>query len=172
MPHAASHGERSAVAVVTPPDELNEPMRVPESSTALDVAPGIRIPAVELIVRAITGSGPGGQHVNRSATRIELRWNVRDSRALSEVQRTRVSGKLASRLDGEGNLRIVAGEFRSQQQNRRAAFDRLIALVARALIVPITRKATRPTRSSVERRLTEKRQRKDTKQQRQRGHDD
>lgn len=151
---------------------MNAPMKVPESSTALDVAPGIRIPPAELIVRAMTGSGPGGQHVNRSATRIELRWNVRDSRALSEAQRARVSGKLASRLDSEGNLRIVAGEFRSQQQNRRAAFERLIALVARALIVPITRKATRPTRSSVERRLTEKRQRKDTKQQRQRGHDD
>ena len=172
MPRAAFHGDRSAVAVVTPQDERNAPIEAPESSNALDVAPGIRIPAIELIVRAVTGSGPGGQHVNRSATRIELRWNVRDSRALNEAQRARVSGKLASRLDGEGNLRIVAGEFRSQQQNRRAAFERLIAIVARALIVPIKRKATRPTRSSVERRLTEKRQRKDTKQQRRRGPDD
>ena len=133
---------------------------------ALDVAPGVRIPSGELTLRAITGSGPGGQHVNRSATRIELRWNVATTRALTDEQRVRVTAKLSSRLDGEGAIRIVAGEFRSQQQNRRAACERLVAIVSRALIVPRSRKATRPTRSSVERRLTDKRQRSDTKQQR------
>lgn len=138
----------------------------------IDVAPGVRIPATELLLRAITGSGPGGQHVNRSATRIELRWNVRTSRALRDAQRARVMAKLASRLDGDGFLRIVAGEYRSQQQNRRAALERLAGTVARALVVPPTRKATRPTRSSVERRLDEKRRRGDTKQQRRGDHDD
>ena len=141
-------------------------------STGLDIAPGVRIPDGELLLRAITGSGPGGQHVNRSATRIELRWNIRTSRALTEAQRSRVMGKLASRLDSEGQLRIVAGEYRSQQQNRRAALDRLTTVVARALIVPPSRKATRPTRASVERRLDAKRRRADTKQDRRRGHDD
>lgn len=141
-------------------------------STGLDVAPGVRIPAGELLLRAITGSGPGGQHVNRSATRIELRWNIRTSRALTEAQRSRVMGKLASRLDSDGIVRIVAGEFRSQQQNRRAAYERLVTIVARALVVPLSRKATRPTRASVERRLDDKRRRADTKHDRRRGHDD
>ena len=142
------------------------------ATTGIDVAPGVRIPEVELLVRAITGSGPGGQHVNRSATRIELRWNVRTTRALSEVQRARVMAKLASRLDSDGMMRIVAGEFRSQQQNRRAAFARLTAVVGRALVVPPSRKATRPTRASVERRLDDKRRRADTKQDRRGGLDD
>ncbi len=138
----------------------------------LEVAPGVRIPHAELLVRAMTGSGPGGQHVNRSATRIELRWNVRTTQALSEEQRARVTSRLASRLDGEGALRIVAGEYRSQQQNRRAANERLIAILSRALVVSPIRKATRPTRGSVEKRLTEKRRRADTKQQRRRDADE
>ena len=143
-----------------------------QATTGINVAPGVRIPETELLVRAITGSGPGGQHVNRSATRIELRWNVRTSCALNEVQRARVMAKLASRLDSDGMMRIVAGEFRSQQQNRRAAFERLTAVVGRALVVPPSRKATRPTRASVERRLDDKRRRADTKQDRRGGHDD
>lgn len=145
---------------------------VPFEPVGLDVAPGVRIPASELMVRAVSASGPGGQHVNRSATRIELRWNVRTTRALHAEQRERVVGKLASRLDADGWIRIVAGEYRSQLQNRRAALDRLAALVGRALIVPRTRKASKPTRASVARRLDEKRKRADTKQQRRRDHDD
>ncbi len=153
------------------PTDEREPLVAP-APEGLDIAPGVRVPATELMLRAITGSGPGGQHVNRSATRIELRWNVRTTRALGEAQRARVLAKLASRLDGEGFLRIVAGEYRSQQQNRRAALERLVHAVSRALIVPPSRKATRPTRSSVERRLDEKRRRSDTKQQRRGDHDD
>jgi ribosome-associated protein len=141
----------------------------PES---LEVARGVRIPVAELELRAITGSGPGGQHVNRSATRVALRWNVRTSRALSDAQRTRVVAKLASRLDGDGALRIVAGEYRSQQQNRRAALERLVAIVERALIVQKSRKATKPTRGAIERRLTEKRQRADTKRGRRKDSDE
>lgn len=138
----------------------------------VDVAPGVRIPGAELLMRAVTGGGPGGQHVNRSATRIELKWNVRTSRALSDEQRARVATRLASRLDNEGFLRIVAGEYRSQLQNRRAATERLVQILARALVVQRPRKATRPTRGSVEKRLTDKRRRADTKQQRRRDTDD
>ena len=137
----------------------------------LDVVPGVRIPAAELELVAITGSGPGGQHVNRSATRIALQWNVRTSRALREEQRALVLARLASRLDTDGALRIVAGEYRSQQQNRRAALERLVHLLARALVVQKPRKATRPTRGSVERRLTDKRQRGEVKRQRRRDDD-
>jgi ribosome-associated protein len=130
------------------------------------VTPHVTIPHSELDVQAITGSGPGGQNVNRSATRIALRWNVRNTKALDDMQRERVAAVLASRLDTEGNIRIVAGEHRSQLQNRAEASLRLAQLVARALIVPKKRKATKPTRGSVEKRLTEKRQRSSTKRDR------
>jgi ribosome-associated protein len=138
----------------------------------LDVAPGVQIPLAELHITAISGGGPGGQHVNKSATRIAVQWNLRTTRALREDQRAWVLDKLSSRLDTDGSLRIVAGEYRSQQQNRRAALERLQQLVARALIVPRTRKATKPTRGSVLDRLTTKKQRSATKQQRRRPHDD
>ena len=147
-------------------------MRQPEPADGLTVAPGVHIPAAELQVSAITGGGPGGQHVNKSATRVAVQWNVRTTRALRDDQRERVLLKLASRLDSEGTIRIVGGEFRSQQQNRRAAFERLQQLVARALVVPRPRKATRPTFGSVQERLSTKRKRSQTKQQRRRPLDD
>ncbi|GAB1344602.1 alternative ribosome rescue aminoacyl-tRNA hydrolase ArfB [Gemmatimonas sp.] len=138
----------------------------------IDVAPGVRIPAGELTVSAISGGGPGGQHVNKSATRIVVQWNARHSRALRDEQRERVLQKLVSRLDSEGNIRIVASEYRSQLQNRRAAFERLQQLIARALLVPRVRKATKPTYGSVQERLSTKKQRSDTKRQRRRPIDD
>ena len=147
-------------------------MSHPEPADGLTVAPGVHIPAAELQVSAISGGGPGGQHVNKSATRVAVQWNVRTTRALRDDQRERVLLKLASRLDSEGMIRIVGGEFRSQQQNRRAAFERLQQLVARALVVPRPRKATRPTFGSVQERLSTKRQRSQTKQQRRRPLDD
>ena len=147
-------------------------MSQPDPADGLTVAPGVHIPAAELQVSAISGGGPGGQHVNKSATRVAVQWNVRTTRALREDQRERVLLKLASRLDSEGMIRIVGGEFRSQQQNRRAAFERLQQLVARALVVPRPRKATRPTFGSVQERLSTKRQRSETKQQRRRPLDD
>ncbi|MEO7520543.1 MAG: alternative ribosome rescue aminoacyl-tRNA hydrolase ArfB [Gemmatimonas sp.] len=139
---------------------------LPPEPEAVIVAPGVRIPVSEIELRGITGSGPGGQHVNRSATRVALRWNLRDSRALSATQRARAIQKLGNRLDADGTIRIVAGEYRSQLQNRRAALERLVVLLARALVVQAPRKATRPTRGSVERRLDEKRQRGDAKRRR------
>lgn len=139
-----------------------------EARLGVAVVPGVLIPWAELTVRAITGSGPGGQHVNRSATRIVLTWHPAASSALSEAQRAHVVARLGSRLEGDGTLRIVAGEHRSQQQNRRAAMDRLQRMVARALVVTPPRRPTRPTRGAVERRLSEKRQRGARKQERRR----
>jgi len=89
------------------------------------VVAGVVIPWSELTVRAITGGGPGGQHVNRSATRIVLTWHPGRSMALSPAQREQVVARLGGRLEGDGTLRIVAGEHRSQQQNRSAALERL-----------------------------------------------
>lgn len=104
-------------------------------------------------MRASRAGGPGGQHVNTSSTRVEITWNVRQSAAVSEVQRARLVQALSSRLDGEGSIRVVASDTRSQRQNRELAEQRLADVVRRALVVPRKRKATKPTRASVERRL-------------------
>lgn len=122
----------------------------------LSVNAHIAIPRTELLVRATRAGGPGGQHVNTSSTRIELTWNVATTQALDEEQRARVRAALLSRLDADGTLRVVASDTRSQRQNRELAEERLAALVRRALIVPRTRRKTKPTRASVERRLTTK----------------
>jgi ribosome-associated protein len=132
----------------------------------------LSLDATECDVRATTGSGPGGQHVNRSATRVELRWwpatSASLAAALAPDHRARVLTRLAARLDADGTLRIVAGEHRSQRRNREAAFARLAAIVRAALPDPVPRKATRPTRASVERRLDTKKRRAHVKRERRR----
>jgi ribosome-associated protein len=128
----------------------------------------IVIPPDELVVRATRAGGPGGQHVNTSSTRIEIVWNIDRSALLTAAQRARLHEKLASRLDAEGNLRVVAAESRSQRRNRDLAESRLTDLVRRALVIPKRRRKTRPTKASVEARLNEKRRRSSTKQDRRR----
>lgn len=104
--------------------------------------------------------------MNTSSTRVEITWNVRRSAVLTEVQRERVLLALASRLDDDGTLRVVASDTRSQLQNRALAENRLAALVRKALVVPRARKKTRPTRASVERRLDTKKRAGDKKRAR------
>lgn len=128
----------------------------------------LRIPRTELDVRATRSGGPGGQHVNTSSTKIELRWQPVNSVALSESQRTRIITALATKLDGEGWLRLTASEHRSQLQNREAAEARLVAMVKGALVVPKVRRATKPTHASKKKRLESKSQRSEVKQQRKR----
>ena len=122
----------------------------------LNIAAGVSIPPAELTVRATRAGGPGGQHVNTSSTRVELTWNVRSTAVLDDARKARVLGALASRLDADGTLRVVASDTRSQRQNRMLAEERLAALVRKALVVQRPRKKTRPTRASVERRLNAK----------------
>jgi ribosome-associated protein len=125
----------------------------------LEITPELRIPLRELTFRASPAGGPGGQHANRSATRIELWWDLVGSPTLTESQRGLLTQQLARRLDSGGRLRLVSGARRSQLQNREAAVKRFVSLVAAALQVAPPRRRTRPTRASVERRLQEKRQR-------------
>jgi ribosome-associated protein len=132
----------------------------------LEVAPTLRIPRSELSVQASRSGGPGGQHVNTSSTRIEVWWDVAGSPALSEEQRTRLLARLASRLDGEGRLRVVASESRSQARNREAAVERLREIVAAALRVPKPRKRTKPSRAAKAARVEAKRRRSATKRER------
>ncbi len=146
-------------------------MSTPESG--LVISGRLTIPDEEFEVRASTGGGPGGQHVNRSATRIELRWHPAASPALRQAlapeHRERVLQRLAPRLDADGTIRLVASEHRSQRRNRDAALLRLGSIVRGALPDPVPRKATRPTRASVERRLDEKKRRSSVKRDRGRG---
>jgi ribosome-associated protein len=132
----------------------------------------VLIPRAELASRASRAGGPGGQHVNTSSTRVEVTWNVRRSAALTEAQRARVLVALASRLDDDGTLRVVASDTRSQLQNRTLAEERLAALVRKALVVPRVRKKTRSTRASVERRLDTKKRAGDKKRARRQHSDD
>jgi ribosome-associated protein len=132
----------------------------------LEVAEGVAIPRAELEYRATRAGGAGGQHVNTSSTRIELRWNVTQTTSLDDERRARVQARLSTRIDGEGWLRVVASARRSQQQNREAAEERLVALVRGALTVPKRRRPTRPTRASQEERIREKRKRSETKRRR------
>jgi ribosome-associated protein len=127
---------------------------------------GVRVPRAELTYRATRAGGPGGQHVNTSATRIELWWNVDTSTALNEAQRATVREALASRIDGDGNLRVVASKHRSQHQNREEATLRLGAMLERALTPRKPRRRTRPPRASKEARLQDKKHRAEVKRQR------
>jgi ribosome-associated protein len=122
----------------------------------LQVNDTLFIPRSELDVRVSRASGAGGQHVNKTSSRVEIFWNIPGSRALSEEQRSRLMEKLASKLTTEGSIRVVASDMRSQSRNRDLAEERLADLVRRALIIPKKRRATKPTRAAKEARLASK----------------
>jgi ribosome-associated protein len=136
------------------------------ADSALIIDSNLSIPRFELTYRATRAGGPGGQHVNTSSTRIELVWNVERSQALTETQRARLREKLRTRLDADGNVRVVASTFRSQARNRSEADERFAALVRRALMVPKPRKRTRPKRAAIESRLQSKRRHSEKKRDR------
>jgi len=121
------------------------------------------VPEAELVFRASRAGGPGGQHVNKASTRIEVLWNVAQSPSLDEPRRHRLLERLAARIDAAGVLRVVAAERRSQLQNRLAALERLQALVDRAWREPKARKPTKVPRAVKERRLASKRRRAEKK---------
>ena len=135
-------------------------------SRFLNIAPDVAVPRSELEYRASRSSGPGGQHVNTASTRIELLWNLEESRVLSDEQRARLRTRLASRLDSMGNVRVVASTRRSQQQNKQAAEERLAALVRHALHVPKRRRPTKRPKAANERRLSQKKRRAEVKRER------
>ncbi len=128
----------------------------------LTVRPGLVIPAAELDERFSTSGGPGGQHANKTATRVELRFDIAGSSALSEHQRDR----LTERFGGE--VRVVVDEERSQLRNRALARERLAGRMRNALVPVRSRRPTRPTKGSTRRRLEAKRQRGETKRDRRR----
>ncbi|TFD34191.1 alternative ribosome rescue aminoacyl-tRNA hydrolase ArfB [Cryobacterium cryoconiti] len=134
----------------------------------LEVSPALTIPERELGWRFSRSSGPGGQHVNTSDSRVELFWNVAESSTLSDDQRMRLLARLAKRLV-DGVITVTASERRSQLRNRELALAKLADLVAAGLAPDAPqRRPTKPTRGSGRRHLAAKQQRSATKKQRQR----
>ncbi|MCR4339361.1 MAG: aminoacyl-tRNA hydrolase [Gemmatimonadaceae bacterium] len=121
------------------------------------------IPPGELTVRASRASGAGGQHVNKTSSRVEVVWNVASSRALSPEDRSWLLRKLASRLSADGSLRVVVSDTRSQLRNRDIAMERMAELVRAALVRPKKRKATKPSRAALRARVEAKKRRALTK---------
>ena len=143
-----------------------------EDERALRVNDRLAIPRAELGVRATRASGAGGQHVNKTSTRVEITWNVTASQALSDDDRARLVTRLASRLSDEGELRVVASDTRSQLQNRELAETRLADMVRRALVIPRARRKTRPSRAAKQARLDDKRKLSEKKRVRRSNADD
>jgi ribosome-associated protein len=138
----------------------------------LELNPSLVIPAAELRERFSRSSGPGGQGVNTADSRVELSFDVANSTVLTDRLRTRISERLANRLV-DGVLTVAASEHRNQLANRRAARARLAALLRTAMRPPApVRRPTKPSRGSVERRLSAKRKRSDTKRTRRVDRDD
>ncbi|MDX2020112.1 MAG: alternative ribosome rescue aminoacyl-tRNA hydrolase ArfB [Deltaproteobacteria bacterium] len=133
---------------------------------ALFVTPNLTIPDDELSVAFARSAGPGGQNVNKVETQVELRWALSSSRALSDADKAWLLSRLASRLTNGGELLVTSSLTRSQLQNRQDATEKLVNILRVALVRPKRRRKTRPTRGSVERRLTEKKQRSDRKRSR------
>jgi ribosome-associated protein len=132
---------------------------------------GIRVPAAELAEQFSHASGPGGQGVNTSDSRVQLSLDLGVTSALTESQRTRVLAALAPRLTGT-TLTVTAAEFRSQRRNRAAARERLGELIRQAVAPPVLRRATKPTKGSQRRRADAKQRRSELKRQRRRPSDD
>jgi ribosome-associated protein len=130
---------------------------------SLIVRPGLEIPDSDLEVAFVRSAGPGGQNVNKVASAVQLRFALERNETLREDVKARLRQLAGQRLTDAGELLIVARETRSQEQNRRAAEQRLVELVRRALVVPKKRHATKPTRASKERRLQSKVRSQNTK---------
>lgn len=130
---------------------------------SIEITPELTISAGELRFQFARSGGPGGQHVNTSATSVELLFDVANSPSLSEEQRARVLSALKSYIDGRGILHLVASGSRSQSQNRAEVVARFQRLMRRALHVPRKRLPTRPGAVAKERRLRAKRRRSETK---------
>ena len=125
------------------------------------------IPADELREAATRSRGPGGQHVNKTSTRVTLRWNVTNSECVTDSQRRRLRLKLGSRLTRRGDLVVNCDRTRSRARNRDYARARIVEIVSGALTRQRPRRPTKPTRASRVRRLDAKSRRGSVKRRRQ-----
>ncbi|NOR33141.1 MAG: aminoacyl-tRNA hydrolase [Bacteroidales bacterium] len=120
----------------------------------------------EVEYRTSRSSGPGGQHVNKTESRVELLWSPQESDCLSEAQKLMVAGRLGNRITDEGVLILVSEKYRSQHRNRADVIERFLDLIQTSLVPVKKRRPTRPTHSSVEKRIKSKKIRGEIKRSR------
>lgn len=132
----------------------------------------ITIPAGELTTRASRSGGPGGQHANKTSSRVTLEWNIEESSVLSNIQRLRILRNLAHRISDAGVLAVSVDESRSQHQNKDIARERLTKLILDALKVQKVRVGTKPSKSAKRRRVDAKKQVSEKKKMRVKPHHD
>jgi ribosome-associated protein len=133
---------------------------------SFEITPTLVIPDTDLSFAFIRASGPGGQNVNKVSSAVQLRFDMAGTTVLSDAVKSRLRALAGRRLTDDGAILITARNQRSQDHNRREALERLAELIRNALIVPKTRKATKPTRAARERRLEGKTRTQQTKQTR------
>lgn len=132
----------------------------------LPIKNGIIIPANELEISTSRSGGKGGQHVNKTETKVTIRWNVKNSVALDENKKERVMWNIQSKLTKDGDIIVNNSESRSQQQNKENALNILAQIIRKALYVPKKRIKTRTPKKEKEKRLREKKHRSDIKKMR------
>jgi len=138
----------------------------------IQVTSSVSLDEAEFQVDFIRSSGPGGQNVNKVSTAVQIRWNIRTSNCISPEVKERLAKLAGNRITGDGILLIEAKRYRTQEQNKLDAIQRIVTLVQKALELPKVRKATRPTISAKAARVADKKKRGEVKRIRQYNPDD
>jgi ribosome-associated protein len=132
----------------------------------LEINPQLQIPDTELQWTFARSGGPGGQNVNKVASKAVLRWNLAVSPSLPEEVKTRIRDQQRNRITTEGDLIITSQRYRDQERNKQDCLEKLAGMILRATTIPKPRKASKPSRASRERRLQVKRRRSEIKKRR------
>jgi len=127
-----------------------------EEATSLSISEGLTIPISELEFRFVRSSGPGGQHVNKTSTQVELRFDLLNSPSISDADRRWLLSRLGRKVDSSGILQVTSQEYRSQLRNRTSTIEKLRDMLKEAMRRPKKRKPTKPTKGAKERRLESK----------------